>query len=136
MRIGREDWRKLLPEDVAWVTEWQLAYAFRWVPIGTECGVLAATAPCESGSEWEITLHVGQDSVMARLPLRDLARLVHWCHGVQQIEALTHPPAWVRASMHSLQRVLGRSLGELNPLYRMGYADGEFRRVDRGGPGR
>ncbi|MGV3722424.1 MAG: hypothetical protein ACO1SX_16065, partial [Actinomycetota bacterium] len=83
-----------------------------------------------------ITIRVGRDVAISRLPLRDLARLVHWCHGVQHIHSLLHPPAWVRASMHAVQRVLGRSLVTLNPLHQMGYADEEARGLDRGGPGR
>ena len=45
MRIGREDWGNLQAEDVAWVTEWQLASAFPWVPIGSESRVFAEPEP-------------------------------------------------------------------------------------------
>jgi len=136
VRIGREDWRELLPEDVAWVTEWLLAYAFRWVPIGPETGVYAAPSSDEAGKTWEVSVQVGRDVVPVRLPLRDLARLVHWCHSIRHIGALLHPPVWVRASMHSVQQSLRRSLRNVNPLNRMGYADGEVRGLDRGSPGR
>lgn len=136
MRIGREDWHKLQPEDVAWVTEWQLACAFRWVPIGAECSVLASPAPDHPGDGWEVSIRLGQHLVPARLPVRDLARLIRWCHGVQDIRSLLHPPAWVRASMLAVQHSLRVGLGGVNPLNRMGYTDGEARELDRGGPGR
>jgi hypothetical protein len=136
VRIGREDWPNLHPEDVAWVTEWQLACAFRWVPIGTECGVTAAPAPGPSDQTWDVSIRLGPDTVSAQLPVRDLARLVCWCQEVRDVRSLLQPPAWVRASMLAVQRALRARLSALDPLGRMGYTDGSARDLDRGGPGR
>jgi hypothetical protein len=136
VRIGREDWSNLQPEDVAWVTEWQLASAFPWVPIGPECRVFADPEPDVARKRWRVCLMIGQDRVIVELPLRDLARLIQWCHQVNHIRTLLHPPAWVRASILALQRTLRRGLTRANPLDSMGYSGGEARGSDRGGSGR
>ena len=136
MRIGREDWGNLQAEDVAWVTEWQLASAFPWVPIGSECRVFAEPEPDLRRQCWRVSLQVGRDLVTVALPLRDVARLVQWCHQIHHIRTLFHPPAWVRASALAIQHKLRRSLARSNPLDSMGYSSGETRGLDRGGPGR
>jgi hypothetical protein len=136
VRIGREDWYTLQPEDVAWVTEWQLACAFRWIPIGPECVVSAEPVPDSSQRTWRVGIRLGGELVSVGLPLRDLARLITWCHGVRDLQALLHPPVWVRASMFAVQRVLARRLTGLDPLLRMGYAGSQPSGLDRGNPGR
>lgn len=135
VRIGREEWRNLLAEDVAWVTEWQLAATFAWLPVGEECRVHAEPGPDESGRWWSVSIRLGQDRVFTRLPTRDLARMIQWCHQIQAVETLLCPPAWVRASILSVQRVLRQALHHTNPLDRMGYAGHELPDRGRGSHG-
>lgn len=135
MRIGREEWRNLLPEDVAWVTEWQLAATFPWVPIGRESRTLADPSPDETGRFWKVSIQLGPELIHARLPVRDLARMIQWCHQIQSVETLLFPPSWVRASILAVQRILRRALDRSNPLHRMGYAREELPDRGRGGPG-
>lgn len=137
MRIGREEWRNLLAEDVAWVTEWQLAAAFAWLPVGQETRVYADPGPDESGRWWLVSIRLGQDLVTTRLPTRDLARMIQWCHQIQAVETLLEPPIWVRASILAVQRALRRALNRSNPLDRMGYSGHDtpdHRRGSHGGP--
>jgi hypothetical protein len=122
----------LNPEDVAWVTEWQLACAFPWLPLGEESRIEAEPAPDAACCFWGIRIRVGRDLVRARLPLRDLARMVRWCHQVHDLDSLLHPPAWVRASLLAVRRRLHAALDPTDPLCSMGYAG---RSVSDLGPG-
>jgi hypothetical protein len=132
VRIGREEWMGLHPEDVAWVTEWQLASAFSWVPIGADSPVSPRPYPDRAGGCWTVEIRAGEDVAQVRLPVRDLARLVRWCHMAPAYEALFMPPATVRASIHALRNALRAGLRGLDPLERMGYAVGATRDPDPG----
>jgi len=120
VRITREDWARLHPSDVAWVTEWQLATAFPWVPIGEESPVSASPEAEREERCWPVRVRAGYGTAHARLPLRDLARVIHWCHRVNR-KGLGRPPAPIRASLQSLREALRQGLAHLDPLDRMGY---------------
>jgi hypothetical protein len=121
MRIGREDWIKLRPADVAWVAEWQLTTAFPWLPLGKGITVSADDGLDSAGRFWNVTVRSGQETVQVRLPLRDLTRLICWCYRIRHCAALLHPPATIRASLLGLRKALRGPVARLNPLAGMGY---------------
>jgi hypothetical protein len=121
MRIGCEDWTVLDSRDVAWVTEWQLAAAFPWIPLGEESPVLPDSGPEPSGRCWTVAIRAGLGVTRAHLPVRDLGRVIRWCHQVSERE-LFRPPASIRASLLALRVALRRSFSRLDPLAVMGYA--------------
>lgn len=125
MRIRREEWTELEPDDVAWVTEWQLASVFRWLPLGDECSVRPGQRPQPGDRHWPVEIRVGDHAVVVLLPLRDLAKLVRWCHSIREPRELLRVPANVRAAMLALRGALQSKLGGVDPLRRMGYATGE-----------
>ncbi|MFN3653228.1 MAG: hypothetical protein ACK47B_26905 [Armatimonadota bacterium] len=113
---------ELHPDDVAWVVEWQLAQHCRWVPVAGESPVVAAPRP--DGKWWRVRIRAGRASVDVRLPVRDLARVVQWCHRAPDWRTLHHPPALVRPSLVSLRTWLRAALRDLDPLGSMGYSAG------------
>ena len=121
MRVGRDDWTNLDADDVAWVAEWQLAAAFRWIPIGEESAVRAEPAPDPGGHSWTVTISAGRGAARARLPVRDLARVIHWCHSIA-LKDLARPPASIRASLYALREAIRPALARFDPLAMMGYA--------------
>jgi hypothetical protein len=121
----REEWSQLDPDDVAWVTEWQLVSAFPWLPLGAECPVSAAPWPEAGGRFWRAAVRAGGRSVEVRLPLRDLGKLVQWCPSVRLPRELARVPAPVRGAMLALRRALSRQLSRLDPLEGMGHAEPE-----------
>ena len=132
MRIGREDWTSLNPDDVAWVAEWQLAAGFPWVPRGEESPVHAAAAPDPAGGYWRVSIRTGLHEVDARLPVRDLGRVIRWCYGVSQAQ-LFAPPASVRASLLAIREALRAPLLRVDPLGSMGYLANSVSGRDSGG---
>lgn len=122
MRIGRDDWREVDPRDVAWVVEWQLREALPWVPVRPDETVTPEPGPEEDGRTWAVTVRVGPNRVRVRLPVRDLGRVITWCRSVGP-DALSHPPALIRASLLAIREALRRDLASLNPLANMGYAN-------------
>jgi hypothetical protein len=131
VRLGREDWTKLHPDDVAWVTEWQLAAAFPWVPVGGECPVRASAAASPDGGTWGVEVRAGSAWTAARLPVRELARVIRWCYGMRHADRLRHPPGRIRAALSVLRAALRPALRGIDPLESMGYARN---RHARGGP--
>lgn len=121
MRVHRERNVELYPDDIAWVTEWQLAACFRWLPIDPESSPVEAGADPE-GRVWPVRIRAGGERVEARLPVRDLMRLVRWCHRAPNWVALQHPPATIRPSLLAVRSALRAALSSLDPLQRMGYA--------------
>jgi hypothetical protein len=120
VRLGCEQWAELSPEDVAWVVEWQLASAFPWLPVQAESRVNASPRP-EPDRRWLVHIRTGGRTVAATLPLRDLARLVHWGHVVRGWPELVRVPATVRASALVVRAVLRKALESADPLIDMGY---------------
>jgi hypothetical protein len=118
VRIDCRNWGALKPDDVAWVAEWQLAAAAPWLPL-RECPV-AAVGPGAAGS-WRVTIRIGTGEATARLPGRDLAKVIGWCYSVGNRSALFRPPAGIRGSLFALRRALRRAAA-LDVLDRMGYA--------------
>ncbi len=123
MRLRREEWTDLNPDDVAWITEWQLASAFCWLPLECERTVLSAPHAEPDGRHWAVTVRAGESGVRVLLPLRDLAKLVRWCHAAPSELDLMRPPAEMRAALLALRAALRRGLRELDPLGRMGYVE-------------
>ena len=111
----------LNPDDVAWVTEWLLASRLPWVPIGEESCVRADGSPTPDGRFWGVSIHAGTTRVRARLPVRDLSRLIRWCADVRDYRSLLRPPLRVRGSILGITQVLRTVLGRVNPLQHMGY---------------
>lgn len=122
MRLGREDWVRLHPDDVAWVTEWQLAAAFPWVPLGQECPVRAALVPDPEGRTWGVEVRAGSSLARARLPVRELARVIHWCYRLGSPGRLLRPPARILAALAEIRASLRPALRGVDPLARMGYS--------------
>ncbi len=123
MRVGREQWRSLHPEDVAWVTEWQLAAAFPWIPLGCTCPIEAAPVPEPGERSWRVQIHTGVDQVTAELPIRELSQVVRWCYSAPDVRRVLSPPARVLAALRVLRRALRPELRLVDPLARMGYGD-------------
>lgn len=121
VRLRREDWSALSPGDVEWVTEWQLAAGVRWLPVRTEQTVVAARMAGPGARTWSVTVCVGASRVTVPLPLRDLARVIHWCHSLRSPEALRRPPAGIQGNLLALRRALRSGLRAVDPLDRMGY---------------
>lgn len=121
MRVRREDWDHLHPDDIAWVTEWQLASAFPWIPIGEVPAVRANPHADPSGKSWGITVQVGNSRVIARLPTRDLARVIFWCQEAHDFSSLLRMPASIRGSLAALRKALRKALDTVDPLRHMGY---------------
>lgn len=127
MRLRREDWTLLHPDDVAWVTEWQLACGFPWIPIGETPPVTAAPTADPNGKSWTIWIRAGQGMATAALPVRDLALVITWCHGLRELSELSRPPARVRAALRAIRAALDQGLTHLDPLNIMGYAPTSLR---------
>ena len=121
MRIGCESWTSLEADDVAWVTEWLLSAAFGWVPIGEESPVSPDPAPYYTSQCWLVTVRAGDREIHAVLPLRDLAKVIRWCHGIEDVADLAQPPLWVRGSVEALRRAISHALHRVDPLRFMGY---------------
>ncbi len=122
MRLRREEWTDLDPDDVAWVTEWQLATTFPWIPIGEYSPVVAAPEADPGDRTWTVRIRAGQGIATAHLPVRDLAQVVAWCHDREEFRQLTYTPPRIRASLRAIRAALDRGLTHLDPLNLMGYA--------------
>jgi hypothetical protein len=122
VQIRREDWTNLNPDDVAWVTEWQLAAGFRWLPLEGESQVRAAPIPEPDGRFWPVQVRVGGQVVQARLPVRDLAKAIRWCHSIHDERRLFRPPRWLTPALASIRAGLRAALRQQDPLATMGYA--------------
>lgn len=125
MRLRREQWPTIGQDDVEWVTEWQLATAFRWLPLQGERTVKAAPSPEPGDGTWRVDIRAGEARVRVFLPVRDLARLIFWCYSVGSTGALLRPPVPIRGSMLALRAALRSALRRLDPLGRMGYVERE-----------
>lgn len=122
MRLRREDWTDLEPDDVAWVTEWQLATGFPWIPLGEHSPVAAAPEADPEGKTWTVWIRAGQGVATAQLPVRDLAQVIAWCHERNDLRQLTYTSPRIRASLRAIRAALDRGLTHLDPLNLMGYA--------------
>jgi hypothetical protein len=121
VRIQLKGGLDLNPEDVAWVVEWQLAAEFGWVPRGEALSVEAAPAADPDGTLWRVRIHIGQETVEARIPAAEIGRTVRWCYSIRPA-ALARPPAAVRGSLTAIRAALRTALARLDPLAAMGYA--------------
>jgi hypothetical protein len=121
LRLRREQWTRVDPDDVAWVVEWQLASAFPWLPLHPEGSVEAAKHP-GPGSCWRVWIRTGLARIAVELPLRDIAHLVNWGQVAPTWPALLREPATVRASALSVRALLRKGLHSADPLARMGYS--------------
>lgn len=122
MRLRREDWPLLHPDDVAWVTEWQLACGFPWIPIGEVPPVTAAPTADPGGRTWTIWVRAGRGMATAMLPVRDLALVIAWCHTLHELSELSRPTPRVRSALRMIRSALDQGLTHLDPLNVMGYA--------------
>ena len=126
------DPERLVPDDVEWVVEWQLASCFPWLPPITDETVEAAPEP--EGTHWPVHIRVGGTQYHLRLPVRDLARIAAWCHTVTEYRELLVPPSSLRRALLVLRTGLRRGMAGGNPLQRMGYGEDSSLR-DEGNPG-
>jgi hypothetical protein len=115
----------LNPDDVAWVVEWQLAAAFRWVPAREDNCIRTAPSPDPGGKTWSAAFRAGGAWVEVELPAPDLDRVIRWCYSIDDTSGLLRVPPRVRTSLARIRQSLRRSLGRLDPLRSMGYAMGE-----------
>jgi hypothetical protein len=125
VRSRRSEWDLQDPEDVAWVTEWQLLLAAPWAPVGDESPVTADRRPEPGNRWWGVTVTLGSASHRVRLPVRDLGKLIAWCHSVAFPSELARLPASIRASALAVRAALRKGLSAVNPLEGMGYAPPE-----------
>ncbi len=114
---------RLLPEDVEWVVEWQLVTCFPWLPLAADSCIMAAPHPeAPEGKIWPVTVRVAQTAFELRIPVRDLARVVYWCHDATDFAELIHPPRALARSLMGLRNALRFGVSRSNPLDRMGYS--------------
>jgi hypothetical protein len=125
VRSRRSEWARQDPEDVAWVAEWQLLAAAPWAPLDDERPVTAEPQPEPGDRWWGVTVTIGSASHRVLLPVRDLGKLIAWCHGVTFPSELARLPAGIRASAMGIRAALRKGLSTANPLKEMGYAPPE-----------
>lgn len=125
MRSTRVEWAGQDPEDVAWVAEWQLLAAAPWLPLDDTRPVAAAAEPEPGNRRWAVTVSLGGHLHRVLLPVRDLGKLIAWCHSVAFPSELAQLPASIRASALAVRAALRKGLSMVDPLEGMGYAPPE-----------
>jgi hypothetical protein len=96
-----------------------------WAPVGEECPVTADPHPEPGNRWWGVTVTLGNVSHRVRLPVRDLGKLIAWCHSIAFPSELASLPTSIRASALAVRAALRKGLSAVNPLERMGYAPPE-----------
>lgn len=122
MRIGHENLTDLNPDDVAWVVEWQLLAACPWLPHGEVSPVTAELQPDRGGRTWTVQIRAGWRLAAVRVPVRDLAPAIQWCHRARTYQTLLCPAGRIMAHLLAIRAALRHSLQNLDPLWDMGYA--------------